>query len=80
MVYPRGFLLGFAVLIKTSGTGRSSLDRLSSQFFVTATTPDVLESLKSYTFPESSLFWESAVASFVLLNFDIFIGGGYYQN
>lgn len=46
----------FSVLIETSGTGRSSLDILSSHDLVTVTTPEVLESLKSYTFPESLLF------------------------
>lgn len=76
----KGLLLGFSVLMETSGTGLLSLEELSSQFFVTVTTPDVLESLKSYTFPESSLLSTLAVASFVLLNFDSFIGEGYYQN
>ena len=82
MVYPRGFLLGFSVLMEISGTVLSSLDILSSHNLVTVTTPDVLESLKSYTFPESLLFWDpaSAATSFVLLTFENSIGGGYYQN
>lgn len=52
----KGLLLGFSVLMETSGTGLLSLEELSSHVLVTVTTPDVLESLKSYTFPESSLF------------------------
>ena len=68
----------FSVLIETSGTGRSSLDILSSHDLVTVTTPEVLESLKSYTFSESLLFWDpvSAATSFVLLAFENSIGGG----
>ena len=71
-------LSGFVVLMEISGTDRSLLYILSSHNLVTVTTPEVLESLKSYTFPESLLFWDpaSAATSFVLLTFENSIGRG----
>ena len=74
---PNALLLGFSVLIETSGTVLSSLEELSSHDLVTVTIPEVLGSLKSYTFPLLSPELSSAL---VLLTLENSIGGGYYQN
>ena len=63
--------------MEISGTALSSLEELSSHDLVTVTTPDVLESLKSYTFPLSS---PELLSALVLLTLENSIGGGYYQN